>query len=88
MFFVTADNAHIAAVPIGQGAGFTFGKAENVIDVRRYEMAAQAGSGDTGRTYDVSPDGKRFLVFSAVDSSREQIVVVENWASELKSAKP
>jgi Tol biopolymer transport system component/tRNA A-37 threonylcarbamoyl transferase component Bud32 len=84
LFFLTADNAHIAAVPIGAGPAFTFGKAENAIDVRRYEMATQAGSGDTGRTYDVSPDGKRFLVFSAVDNSREQIVVVENWANELK----
>jgi Tol biopolymer transport system component/tRNA A-37 threonylcarbamoyl transferase component Bud32 len=88
LFFLTADNAHIAAVPISLGPTFTFAKAENVFDVRRYEMAAQAGSGDTGRTYDVSPDGKRFLVFAAADTSREQIIVVENWANELKSAKP
>jgi len=88
LFVLTADNAHIAAVPIGPGPAFTFAKAENAIDVRRYELAAQAGSGDTGRTYDVSPDGKRFLVLSAVDSSREQIVVVQHWLNELKAAKP
>ena len=46
-----------------------------------------------GRQYDVSPDGKRFLVIknAAVDGgaqARNQIVVVQNWFEELKRLVP
>jgi serine/threonine-protein kinase len=84
LFFLTSDYSHIAAVPIVAGPAFSFGRASEVVDVRRFQMALQAGSGDVGRTYDVSPDGQRFLVFAPVDSSREQIIVVEHWLNELK----
>ena len=47
-------------------------------------------AGQTGRQYDVSPDGKRFLLIkdAAVDGSvqaRNQIVVVQNWFEELQA---
>jgi serine/threonine-protein kinase len=40
-----------------------------------------------GRTYDVSPDGKRFLMIKddAGDGVRPAIVVVENWFEQLKA---
>jgi hypothetical protein len=36
--------------------------------------------------YDVSPDGKRFLMLKAADEDQgvRQIVVVQNWFEELK----
>jgi len=83
LFFLTRDLSQIATVPIGAGPAFTFSRAKEVVDVRRFQVALQPGSGDVGRTYDVSPDGQRFLVFAPVDNKREEIVVVDHWMSEL-----
>jgi hypothetical protein len=48
--------------------------------------------GNPGRTYDVSPDGQRFLMikFSAADQARgvNNLVVVQNWFEELKARVP
>ena len=43
-----------------------------------------------GRSYDVSPDGERFLMITQVDDrdSELQIVVVQNWFEELKRLVP
>jgi hypothetical protein len=45
-----------------------------------------------GRTYDVSPDGKRFLMIksapSGTPSAALQLVVVLNWVEELKRLVP
>ncbi len=47
-----------------------------------------------GRTYDVSPDGQRFLAINTVpletdaDVSRPQINVITNWFDELKRLVP
>jgi len=67
-------------------APFSFGHASEVADVRRFQLALPATSGDVGRTHDVSPDGQRFLVFASADSTREEIVVVEHWMNELQPA--
>jgi hypothetical protein len=43
-----------------------------------------------GRSYDVSPDGQRFLVLKSIEeSSRQaQLNVVTNWFEELKRKAP
>lgn len=51
------------------------------------------GGGQTvaGRTYDVSPDGQRFLMIKdavAQDQVQANIVVVQNWFEELKRLVP
>ena len=50
-------------------------------------------AGPTGRTYDVSPDGQRFLMIKVGDGSDQtatppSIVVVQNWFEELKRLVP
>ena len=40
------------------------------------------------RVFDVTPDGQRFLVVDAPDTSRDEIVVVENWFAELERLVP
>jgi hypothetical protein len=49
-------------------------------------------SGYTGRTYDVSPDGQRFLMITApgTDASPAppSIIVVQNWFEELTRLVP
>jgi hypothetical protein len=48
--------------------------------------------GNPGRTYDVSPDGRRFLVIkqAAIDAGAAAagIIVVQNWFEELKRLVP
>jgi hypothetical protein len=46
-----------------------------------------------GRTYDVSPDGQRFLMIKASGESNDMsapmsIIVVQNWTEELKRLVP
>jgi Tol biopolymer transport system component len=51
------------------------------------------GSGTfTGRTYDVSPDGRRFLMIKQSDGAEPNattsLVVVQHWFEELKARVP
>jgi hypothetical protein len=50
------------------------------------------GAGFLGRTYDVTPDGTRFLIMKeggdSTDTTAPVIVVVQHWAEELKRLVP
>jgi hypothetical protein len=58
------------------------------------EAASGSGVGESvGRRYDVSPDGKRFLLIKPVGEPRQgaaprSLVVVLNWFQELKRLVP
>jgi hypothetical protein len=42
-------------------------------------------------TYDISPDGKRFLMIKRIETAESNpvtLVVVQNWFEELKRAVP
>ena len=50
-------------------------------------------AGGAGRQYDVSPDGRRFLMIKPVVGTEQgdtppSIVVVQNWTEELKRLVP
>ena len=50
-------------------------------------------AGNPGRTYDISPDGQRFLMIKQGDGSGQtaaatSLIVVQNWAEELKRLVP
>ena len=83
LFFVAANR--LVAVPVSAGTTFTYGKPQPLLnlDARAYEF----GSG--GRTFDISKDGKRFLMTknaaSGATTARPSIVVVSNWFDELKA---
>jgi serine/threonine-protein kinase len=47
-----------------------------------------AGSSMSDRTYDVSPDGRRFVMIRNVDKPQRSIAVVQNWFDELKRRVP
>ena len=52
-----------------------------------------ASANQTGRTYDIAPDGKRFLMIKAGSSADQtavptSLVVVQNWREELKRLAP
>jgi hypothetical protein len=53
----------------------------------------QFASGQTGRIYDVSPDGQRFLMIKEMSQGGEKppppvLTVVVNWTEELKQRLP
>ena len=72
-------------VPVETEGDFRQGAPELLF---RGEFFFQTG----GRTYDVSPDGKRFLMIKAsattVEGSQPDVVMVENWFEELKLIVP
>lgn len=51
-----------------------------------------ASGGFNDRTYDISPDGKRFLMIKAspspVSADAPRFIVVQNWFEELKRRVP
>jgi hypothetical protein len=44
--------------------------------------------GNAGRTYDISPDGQRFLLIKVEPAAPPSIIVVQNWTEELKRLVP
>ena len=75
----------ILAVRIQPGATFAAGTPQVVVDGRYL-------SPQSGRAYDVSLDGKRFLLIKDATpvstSAPSQLVVVLNWSAELKRLVP
>jgi len=83
LFYVTAVG--LMTVPIETTTAFSIGKARKLLDDRYFFGSVYF----QGRTYDISPDGRRFLMIKPVaevgdDSSNSQVVVVLNWTEELK----
>jgi hypothetical protein len=71
------------SVPVQPSPSFSVGNATRLFDAR-YFTAVQA------RSYDVSPDGRRFLMIKdapisaqSPDATPASIVVVLNWTQEL-----
>ena len=80
LFYLAPDG--LFAVTIAPGSAFKLGSPLRLI-TRRYF----AETAFIGRTYDVSPDGQRFLMIKddAGDGARPAIVVVQNWLDQLKA---
>ncbi len=89
VFYLTS--AGVMGVPVEAGANFTPGTSVLIVP-GTYYGGASAGS---GRTYDVSPDGQKFLLFKegAIDpddpfAGLTRFHVVQNWHQELKARVP
>jgi serine/threonine-protein kinase len=89
LFYAKASGAVMSASVDG---GSTF-RASNPTQLFEgpYLMAAAIG----GRTYDVSPDGRRFLMIKPVDGGEflptaapTSLIIVQNWTEELKRLVP
>jgi hypothetical protein len=76
-------------VPIQPGVRFTAGNPRVIVD----KVRVVNPPGIVGRMYDLSRDGRRFLMIKAVEGAEQaapppQIVVVQNWLEELKRLVP
>ncbi len=80
LFFLSADNALMAAEVSGQGSSF---QVRNVRPLFRTNLAAalRVSMGN----YDVSADGKRFLITQTAEQANPSpVTLVVNWTAELK----
>ena len=85
--FYLVEPGRVMTVPIRPGATFTYGNPQMVFDGPY--LAPNAA-----RTYDVSPDGRRFLMIK--DAPRQgndpapepKLVIVQHWLEELKRLVP
>jgi eukaryotic-like serine/threonine-protein kinase len=87
LFYLDATNL-LMAVPVQTSPAFSAGNPAKVFDTR-YAVPQNA------RTYDVSPDGQRFLMIKTNQQTERSagqapasIVVVVNWLEELKQRVP
>jgi serine/threonine-protein kinase len=86
LFYLDANNL-ITAVAVQSSAGFRAGGPVTMPNAAPFVSAPY-------RTYDVSPDGKRFLLIKTIrDTTTESkttpsMVVVLNWLEELKARVP
>jgi len=84
----------IMAVPIEPGLTFSAGNPKMIFDGVFVGTPGALGSINlSGRTYDVSADGQRFLMIKVkgstpTDTAPAQIVVVLHWDAELKRLVP
>jgi hypothetical protein len=93
LFYLDA-NGLLTVAPIGltPGGGFNHGSPTRLVNTAYYNGFTTRGIDLRG--YDVSPDGKRFLMIkeSATEAQKTGeaavINVVLNWAEELKSKLP
>lgn len=70
------------AVGVQTEPTFAPGNAEEVFEGGNYATAV-------GRTYDISPDGERFLMIKeSAGSDSTEFILVQNWFEELKRLVP
>jgi serine/threonine-protein kinase len=87
LFYVNPDG-QLMAVSVRIDPSVTFGSPEVVFEESYFDPLAGGG----GRTYDVSPDGERFLMIKADAAGDEaaapELILVLNWFEELKRLVP
>ena len=87
LFYRNPDGAVMAARVDAKGASFSTAKP-----VRLFEGPYLTRSGNLGRSYDVSPDGRRFLMLKEreVDPTfaPPHLVVIQHLDRELKRLAP
>jgi len=82
LFYLSPDNKLMAVTVSGQGSAFEAGAVHPLFEVRG-RLAGYLGSGQ-GYNYDVSADGQRFLVNTAVgQTTSAPITLVVNWTAAL-----
>ena len=86
--FYRSASRQLTAVPIEADGSFNYGNPEVVFE----ETYFFRGNRLLARTYDISPDGKRFLMIKegvpGVETDPTQVILVLNWLDELKRLVP
>jgi serine/threonine-protein kinase len=84
LFFLTGAN-RMVAVPVQPGSAFSYGKPQPLFDASGYLNLGY-------RSFDISADGKRFLMVKDAargnTAARPSIVVVSHWFDEVNRRIP
>jgi Tol biopolymer transport system component len=86
LFYLTPDG-QLMVVSVQTNPNFTVGVAEVLFE----EPYLGGTAASAGRTYDISPDGQRFLMIKEAEadaSASMSMTVVLNWFEELKARVP
>ena len=87
LFYVGPDGALLRVPVEASGATWNAGTPTKLLEGRYF-----TGGVSTGRTYDVSPDGQRFLMIKApgtdATAAPPSLIVVQHWDEELKRVVP
>ena len=88
LFYVTdagAEKVALMVVAVEASRGFSDVRPRTVFEMDNYNDTA------TLRDYDVTPDGRRFLMVQYVDRHRQAVTsihLVQNWFAELERLVP
>jgi serine/threonine-protein kinase len=90
LFFVSAATQQLMRVPVSGGETWAPGPA-SVVFTDRYFWGTMAGA--AAATYDISADGRRFLMIRPVreggaEAQSGRLIVVQNWLRELERLVP
>jgi len=91
LFFVAANSTALMAVAVQLAPQFSYGNPIALFDTSKYFLS---GAVSNGRTYDVSGDGRRFLLVTNPDAGNSTtptsatMTVVLNWFDELRLKVP
>jgi hypothetical protein len=88
-YLVTAGvDATMMSVRVERGATWTANTPSKLF-AGRFFFRDTPGSTGQGRTFDVSPDGQRFLMLQAgTDTSQPRFIFVQNFVEQLKRLVP
>ena len=75
LYYLGLDNAITAVEVDGSGASFTVGRSQRLFVAPVNPFAS---------TYDVSPDGQRFVMSASPDEEEPPLVLMINWTAQLK----
>jgi Tol biopolymer transport system component len=78
LYFLGSEGKLMEAAVTPKGAAVEIGIQREVL------QAHFAQFGSYARTYDIAPDGKRFLVLTSEDASGTPLTLVTNWTAGLK----
>jgi hypothetical protein len=82
---IGGSNARLMSLPVQaapSGGAFTSSTPALVMDLAKYRW------GLVGRGYDISPDGKRFIMLKQVGvefTERQSLTIVTHWFDELRA---
>jgi len=86
--FYVAPTGDVMGVQVSAGPAWAASAPAKVIAANRYYHGGQGAA----PTYDVSPDGRRFLMIKPRDPRAEttptSLIIVQNWSEELKRLVP
>ena len=83
--FYLNPRGEMTGVELKPGPGFSVGEPRVLFSASQYQVGGNAGTINAG-VFDVSPDGRRFLMIRTVTGPSEtELVLVQNWFEELKA---